>query len=76
MGVRRKFSRGWQRFAYGFQVAGEAMQTDVHKTLYPFQTTKKMRRVRTIIRKMRFLALHKNALPCASQKCANENRTL
>jgi len=38
MGVRRNFSRGWQRrnFAYPFQVADDAMQMDVHKTLYPF----------------------------------------
>jgi len=37
MGVHRKFSRGKRRnFAYPFQVADEAMQMDVHKTLYPF----------------------------------------
>ena len=38
MGVRRYFSRGGQRrnFAYSFQVAGNAMQIDVQKSLYPF----------------------------------------
>jgi len=37
MGVRRNFSRGGQRrnFAYPFQVADDAMQINVHKTLYP-----------------------------------------
>jgi len=37
MGIRRKFSRFWQRryFAYPFQVANDAMRMNVHKTLYP-----------------------------------------
>jgi len=36
MGVRRNFSRGQCRnFAYPLQVADNAMQMDVHKTLYP-----------------------------------------
>jgi len=54
MGIRRNFSKGGQRrqFAYGFQVAGEAIQTDVRKTLYPFQTTKKMHQFRAIVTKM------------------------
>jgi len=36
------FPGGGQRrhFAYHFQVADNAMQTDVHKALYPFYTTK------------------------------------
>jgi len=29
-------------FAYPFQVADDAMQIDVHKTHYPFCTTKKL----------------------------------
>jgi len=38
MGVRRNFSRGEQRrnFAYPFLVTDDAMQMDVHKTLYTF----------------------------------------
>jgi len=37
-GRPQKFFQGWQRrnFAYPFQVADDAMQMDVHKTLYPF----------------------------------------
>jgi len=37
-GVRRIFSRGGKHrnFAYPFQVADDAMQMDVHKTLCPF----------------------------------------
>ena len=40
MGVRRNFSRVGQRrhFAYLFQVADDAIQMDVHKTLFPFPT--------------------------------------
>jgi len=47
MGVRRNFSRWGQsrHFAYPFQVSDDAMQMDVHKTLYPFCTTKKMANV-------------------------------
>jgi len=54
-GHPQKFFQGGQRrhFAYGFQVAGEAIQTDVRKTLYPFQTTKKMHHFRAIVTKMR-----------------------
>jgi len=44
MGVRRNFSRGGpcSHFVYPFQVFDDAVQTDVHKTFYPFYTTKKM----------------------------------
>jgi len=44
MGVRRNFSRGGQsrHFAYPFQVVDDATQMDVHKTLHPFYTTKKI----------------------------------
>jgi len=44
MGVRRNFSRGEQRLylLILFQVANDAMQMDLHKTLYPFYTTKKI----------------------------------
>jgi len=37
-GRPQKFFQGWQRrnFAYPFQVADDAMQMEVHKTLYPF----------------------------------------
>jgi len=47
MGVRRNFSREWQRhhFAYSFQVADDAMQMDTHKTLYPFYTVKKIDKI-------------------------------
>jgi len=41
--------------AYPFQVAIDAMQMDVHKTLYPFSTTKKMPRVTATITKMHFV---------------------
>jgi len=38
MVVRGNFSREGQRqyFAFPFQVADDAMQMNVHKTLYPF----------------------------------------
>jgi len=44
MGIRRNFSRGEQcrHFAYLFQIADDATQTDVHETLYPLYTTNKM----------------------------------
>jgi len=44
MVVRRKFSRGGQcqHFSHPFQVADDAMHMDVHKTLYPFYTAKKI----------------------------------
>jgi len=44
-----------------FTVRSSLMQTDVHKALYPFQTTKKMRHVRTIDTKMCFVVFRKNA---------------
>jgi len=42
MGVRRNFSKGGkpQHFAYHFQVADVAMQTNVHKALSCLYTTK------------------------------------
>jgi len=44
MGVDRNFPGGGQsrHFGYPFQVSDDATQTDVHKTLYPFYSTKKM----------------------------------
>jgi len=44
MGVRRNFSRGGtvDISLILFQVANDAMQMDLHKTLYPFYTTKKI----------------------------------
>jgi len=41
------FPGGWQsrHFAYPFQVVDDAAHMDVHKTLYPFNTTKKMPQV-------------------------------
>jgi len=44
MGVCRNVSKGLQchYFACDFQVTDVTMQTDVHKTLYCFYTTKKM----------------------------------
>jgi len=37
MGVRRNFHRGQRRnFAYPFQLADDAIQMHVHKTLSPF----------------------------------------
>ena len=45
-----------QHFAYPFQVADDAMQMDVHKTFYPFYTTRKMRHVMTRVTKLHFLA--------------------
>jgi len=40
MGIRSNFSGGGKRrdFAYPFQVADDAMQTDFYKALYPFYT--------------------------------------
>jgi len=57
MGVRRYFSREGRirHFAYPFQVANDAMQMDVHKTLYPFYTTKKRPHVTVTITKMCFV---------------------
>jgi len=53
----QKFFHGEQRryFAYNFQVADDAMQMDLHKTLYPFHTTKKMTHVSVTITEMRFV---------------------
>jgi len=43
VGVRRNFFRGEKRhFACQFQVADDATQIDVRKTLYPFCAIKKM----------------------------------
>jgi len=37
MGLRKTFFRGQRRnFAYSFQGADDAIQMDLHKTLYPF----------------------------------------
>jgi len=43
MRARRKFSAGRQsrHFACPFQAADDAMQMDIHITLYPVYTTKK-----------------------------------
>jgi len=46
-GVRRNFSRGGaggkrRHFTDPFQIVDDATQMAVHKTLYPFYTTKKM----------------------------------
>jgi len=43
-GRPQKFFQGGQKrhFAYPFQVVDDATQMDVHKTLRPFYTTKKM----------------------------------
>jgi len=41
--LQKFFQRGQSRnFAYPFQVADDATQIDVHKTLHLFYTTKKM----------------------------------
>jgi len=44
MGVGRNFSSGGKRrhFDYNCRVADDAVQMDLHKTLYSFYTTKKM----------------------------------
>jgi len=57
MGVRRNFSKWGQRrhFACPFQVADDAMQIDVHKTLFPFYTIKKMPYVTVKVIKLRFV---------------------
>jgi len=57
MGVRRKFSRRGQRrhIAYPFLVADDAMQTDVHKALYPFYTTTKITHDTATVKKIRFV---------------------
>jgi len=39
----------------GGNIADDAMQMDVHKTLYPFYTTKKMPHVAVTITKKRFV---------------------
>jgi len=46
------FQRGQRRhFAYTFQVADSALKKDVHKTLYPFCTMKKMLNFTVIVTK-------------------------
>ena len=40
-----------RHFAYPFQVADDTMQMDVHKTLYPFNTTKNMPHVTATVPK-------------------------
>jgi len=57
MGVRRYFSTGGQRrqFSYPFQVADDAMEMDVNKTLYPYCTTKETPHVAATVTKMRFV---------------------
>jgi len=47
MGGRRNFSRGGQhrQFTYLFQIADDAMQMNVNKTLCPFYAPKIMPRV-------------------------------
>jgi len=61
MGVRRNFFKGGQRrdFAYHFQVAEDAVQMNVHKTLYPFFTTKEMPHVTVTLTKMRLFGSHR-----------------
>jgi len=56
-GRPQKFFQGGQsrQFAYPFQVADDAMQMDVHKTLYPFYTTKKMTHVAATVANRVFL---------------------
>ena len=56
MGVRRKFSRwGKVDILHLFQVADDAMQMNVYKTLYAFYTTKEMHQVAVTALKMRFV---------------------
>jgi len=58
-----------------FQVADDAMQMNVHKTLYAFYTTKGMHHVPATVSKMRFI--HSNAsfslmhvkLPATNSHC-------
>jgi len=56
-GVPVNLSRGGQRrnLAYPFQVADDAVHMDVHHTLYPFKTTKKMPVLRQQYQKMHFV---------------------
>jgi len=51
MGVRRNFSRRGQNqhFSYPFQVADDATQIDVHKTLHPFYATNKIPSVKATV---------------------------
>ena len=76
MGARRKFSRGVKvDNLHPFQVADDAMQMNVHKTLYAFYTTKEMHQVTATASKMRFV--HSNAsfslthvkLPATNSHC-------
>jgi len=69
MGVRRKFSKEEKsrHFAYPFQVAEDAMQMDVHKTLYHrtqrnapccgISTPQKMPQLTATVPKLRFVML-------------------
>jgi len=52
-GRRQKYFQEEQRrhFACPFQVANDAMQMDVHKTLWPFYTTKKMPHITATVTK-------------------------
>jgi len=63
MGVRRIFPGGGKRphFVYHFQVADDAMQMAVNKTLYLFYTTKKCPILRQQSQKLRFVGKHSNA---------------
>jgi len=57
MGVRRNFSRGATSiFCLSFLVSDDAMQIDVHKTLYPFYFTKKIPHVTVTVKKCAWLA--------------------
>ena len=60
-GRRQKLLQGRQHghFSYPFQVADDVMQTDVHQTLYPFYTTRKMSRVTATVTE---IALHGAAI--------------
>jgi len=50
VGVRRNFFRGQKRhFACQFQIADDATQIDVRKTLYPYCAIKKMPNVTTTV---------------------------
>jgi len=57
MGVFRNLSEcgKGQQFAYSFQVADDAMLTDVHKPFWHFCTINKTPYVTTTVTKMRFV---------------------
>jgi len=53
VGVRRHFPGGTtSTFYLSLQVPDDAMQVDVHKTFYPFYTTKKMPYVTATVTKV------------------------